>query len=85
MNPLIAAAGIGLNAYGSYQQSDTAQKQYELAVKAWQEEQDRKQREEENNRQQQLLTNVMAGGNYAQGTVKNAQNAYGSYARQIGL
>lgn len=85
MNPYLAAAGIGLQAYGSYKQNDTAQQQYELAVQAWQAEQERQRREERDQQQQQLLNNVMAGGNYAQGMVKNAQSAYGTYARQVGF
>lgn len=78
-------AGTALQAYGTYQQGDQAQKQYALQVQAWKEEQERQRREEDGRRQQQLLDNVMGGGNYAQGLVKNAQSAYGSYARQAGL
>lgn len=80
----VALAGTALQAYGTYNQAGQSQQQYELAVKAWQEEQERQRRQEEDQRQQQLLTNVMAGGNYSQGLVKNAQNTYGSYARQVG-
>jgi hypothetical protein len=85
MNPYIAGAGLALTGYGTYQQGDAAQRQYELAVKAWQEEKERQQREEQNQMQQQILTNAMSGGNYSQGLVKNAQSAYGTYARQVGL
>lgn len=85
MNPYLLGAGIALQGYGSYQQGQQAEKQYELAVRAYEQEQDRIRREEEARRQQQLLTNVMAGGNYAQGLVRNAQSAYGTYARQAGL
>jgi hypothetical protein len=81
----LALAGTGLQAYGTYNQSNNAQQQYELAVRAWQEEQERQRRQEADAQQQQLLQNVMAGGNYAQGIVKNAQDAYGSYARQVGF
>ncbi len=88
MNPYLEGGlgllGTGMQAYGTYQQGQQAQKQYELAVRAWQAEQDRQQRMDEDNRQQQLLSNVMAGGTYAQGLTKNAQDAYGTYARQVG-
>lgn len=85
MNPYVMAAGIGLSGYGSYKQSQSAQQQYELAVQAWEADQERQRRQAEDQRQQQLLTNVMSGGQYAQGLAGNAQNAYGSYARQVGL
>lgn len=80
----LGLAGTALQAYGTYSQGNQSQQQYELAVKAWQEEQERQRRQEADAQQQQLLNNVMAGGNYAQGVVKNAQNAYGTYARQVG-
>lgn len=85
MNPYLLAGGLALQGYGTYMQNDQAEKQYELQLQAYNAERDRQAREEENARQQQLLNNLMAGGNYAQGLVKNAQSAYGSYARQVGL
>lgn len=92
MNPYMQGAqlgtgllGVGLNAYGTYEQNKQAQKQYEMAVRQWEAEQERQRRREEADRQQQILNNVMAGGTYAQGAVKNAQSAYGSYAQQTGL
>ena len=85
MNPYLAAAGLGLQAYGSYNQAGQTQNQYRLAVEAWEAEQESRRRREAEERQQQLLNNVLAGGNYAQGMVRNAQSAYGSYARQVGL
>ena len=85
MNPYVAAAGIGLSAYGAHKQNETAQKQYELAVRAWEVERDRLRREEMDRNQQQLLTNIMAGGQYAQGAIGNAQSTYGDYARRVGF
>jgi hypothetical protein len=83
-NAYAQVAGLGLQAIGQFQQSGDAQQQYELAVKAWQEEQERQRRQEESQRQQQILGNLTAGGNYSQGLVGNAQTAYGTYARQVG-
>lgn len=84
-SPWLTAAGLGLGAYGTYQQSQQAQKQYELAVDAWKAEQERQRKELEAQQQQQLLENIAKGGTYAQGLVRNAQNTYGTYARQTGL
>lgn len=77
--------GTGLGAIGAFNQSDSAEKQYELAVRAFEADQERQRREAEERRQQQLYNNIMTGGGYAQGMVKNAQDAYGSYARRAGL
>lgn len=83
-NAYAQIAGLGLQAIGQFQQSGDAQQQYELAVKAWQEEKERERRQEESQRQQQILANIAGGGNYSQGLVGNAQSAYGTYARQVG-
>lgn len=84
-NPYLAAAGIGLSAYGSYEASQDAQKQYELMVRAWQADQERQARLDEQNRQQQQLTNALTEANYGQGVKKDAASQYGSYARAYGL
>lgn len=84
-NPYLAAAGIGLSAYGSYQQAGDAQQQYELMVKAWQADQDRQKRIDEEVRRQQQLTNALTEANYGQGVKKDAASQYGSYARAYGL
>lgn len=85
ISPILQVAGLGLGAYGAYQQSQTAQKQYELMVQQWQAEEERRRRQEEEQRQQLLLDNITKSGSYAQGLVNNAQSTYGQYARQIGL
>lgn len=82
--PYAQIAGLGLQAIGQIQQSGDSQKQYELAVAAWQAEQDRQRKAEEQARQQKILDNIAAGGNYSQGVINNAQSAYGTYAKQVG-
>lgn len=84
-NPWFQAAGLGLQAVGSMQAGDDAQRAYELQIMAYNAQRDREARLEEEARQQRILDNIAQGGTYAQGLVKNAQNTYGSYARQTGL
>lgn len=83
-NPYAQIAGLGLQAVGQIQSNSDSQQQYELAVAAWQAEQDRQKKADEQARQQKILDNIAAGGNYSQGVVKDAQSAYGTYARQVG-
>lgn len=84
-NPYFQAAGIGLQAIGQVQAGDDAEKAYELQVRAWEAERERQRKMDEYARQQQILDNIASGGSYAQGLVKNAQNTYGTYARQVGF
>ena len=85
MNPYIAAAGIGLSAYGANEQANQAQKQYELAVQAWQAEMDRQARMDEQNQQQQYFANALTTAQYGQGVKKNNADAYSAYARSVGI
>jgi hypothetical protein len=91
-NPYVEALGLGtklvgtgLQAYGAYDQSRRADQQYAMAVAAWQAEKDRQARLDEQERNQQLLSNVMAGGNYAQNMQNKTASDYDRYARGIGL
>ncbi len=92
VNPYVAGVGAatgiigtGLQAYGSYKQSQEAQRQYELMVKAWQAEQERQARLDADNRTQQAFTDALTSANYGQGVEKDAGDAYGTYAKQYGL
>lgn len=90
-NPYLGAAQLGLGLLGTTaqvvggeHQSSQAQKQYELAVQAWQAEKDRQQREDEIGHQQQYFQNSIAGGNYATQQQKDLASPYAAYAKGIG-
>lgn len=81
----LGAAGTLAGAYGAYEQSQQAQKQYELMVKAWQAEQDRQARMDEDNRAQQQFTNALASAQYGQAVKRNDADDYAKYARAYGI
>jgi hypothetical protein len=81
----IAGAGVLANAHGSYLQSQQADKQYQMAVRAWEEERRRQRKMDEQGLAQQALGNSMAAGQYAQNQANDIQDPYVQYARRLGL
>lgn len=78
-------AGIGASAYGSYLQAQQADKQYQMALQAWQQEQSRQRKMDANAMQQQGMQNNMAAGNYASGQADDIEDPYIAYAKRLGL
>jgi hypothetical protein len=74
-------AGTALGAYGSYQQGNQADADYERALKAYEEEKARGQKMDQQSQQQQQLNNIHGAGNYAQGITKSAYGSYDPWAR----
>ena len=83
--PILQAAGIASSAYGSYLQSQQADRQYQLSLQAWQQEQERQKRLDAQSLQQQGVQNGLAAGSYATSQVKDAGSSYLDYARRLGL
>lgn len=77
--------GTGVSAYGAYKQAQQAQKQYEMAVRAWQDDQARQKRLDEESTQQMGFNNAMSTGQYAGGQMQSIQDPYLAYAKMLGL
>lgn len=71
-NPGLAAAGLGLdvigtgmNIYNQLSASDQAEKQYEQALREYEEQKKRQREIDQINKQQMMLGNAFTGGEYA--------------------
>lgn len=87
----IPGAGLVLNGvstvaslYGTYLAAQQADENLKLARQAYQEQQSRTAELDAENRRQQAIGNVINYGDYAQNMMKNTQDTYGAYNRQIG-
>jgi hypothetical protein len=78
-------AGTGLSAYGNLVASRQAQGQYEMALAAWREEQERQKRMDAQAEQQRQINNTLNAGQYATGQINDTEDPYIAYARQLGL
>lgn len=84
VNPIAGVVGTVSNAYGSYLQSQQAEKQYEEAVRQFNEEKARRDRMDVEARQQQALQNSLSTGQYAANRSADIQTPYVGYARALG-
>lgn len=78
-------AGTGLSAYGNLVASRQAQKQYEMALQAWRDDQARQQRMDAQNENQRQINNSLNVGQYASGQANDIEDPYIAYARSLGL
>ncbi len=81
---LLQGVGTGLSAWGAYKASQQADKQYELAKKAYEEEKARTQKLDAINEQQRGISNDLQWGQYAGNLEDKGINTYGAYNRRIG-
>lgn len=72
-------------AYGTYLQSEQADKQNEQAMQAYRDQQARQQEIDRQNLQQQQTNNTMNAGQYAQNLEKDVYGTYSPWARSAGL
>lgn len=80
-----AVAGGTSSAYGSYLKSQQADLDYQRAIQAWKEDQERIAQMEAQRQQQQGLQNNLTAGQYTQGVTQNAGAQYADYAKRLGL
>lgn len=78
-------AGTGFSAYGAYQQAQQARKQYEMALRAWNEDQKRQREMDAINEQQRGINNSLNAGQYATAQANDIEDPYIQYARSLGL
>jgi hypothetical protein len=84
-SPVASIAGLGLSAYGSYEQNQAMEKQYELQKQMWEAEQERLRQQEAKQERQLELDQALKYGNYAQGEEDRALSSYGNYASRVGM
>ena len=80
----LQAVGMGLSAYGSYKQSQQAEKDYALAMENFRQEQERQRKQDAQQMQQQQFQNNIASGQYATNQIKDVTDPYTAYARAMG-
>jgi len=85
VTPILQGVGAVSNAYGAYLQSQQAERDYQQAIRAWQEEKDRQARLDAASTQQQQVQNGLSGGTYARSMSQDIQAPYLQYARSLGL
>lgn len=84
-SPIASIAGIGLSAYGAYQQQKAIEEQNELAREMFEAERQRGLRAEDRALEDRSLNRNLQYGQYAQGQEDRGLRDYGSYAQRIGL
>lgn len=89
--PYLQGAGIGLKAigavsdiWGMYEQKKQAEKNYQLAKKAFDEQTKRAREQDAIAEEQRQLQNMMTGAEYANNMRDTGRQVYGSYNRMIG-
>lgn len=78
-------AGTAVGAYGQHLQAQQAQKQYELALQAWRQDQERQKRMDAQAEQQRAIGNSLNAGQYATNQINDIEDPYIAYARSLGL
>ena len=84
-SPAASIAGIGLSAYGAYQQQKAIEEQNELAKQIFEDERQKGLRSQRVAEEERGLGHNLTYGNYARGEEDRALGNFGSYAQRIGL
>lgn len=84
VNPIAGVLGVASNAYGSYLQSQQADKQYEESMRRYNEEVARQKQMDLQTQQQQSLQNSLSTGQYARNLSNDIENPYIAYSKALG-
>lgn len=84
-SPIASLAGIGLSAYGAYQQNKAIEEQNELAKQIFEQERRRGLRQDQIAEEDRVLNRNLGYGQYSQGEEDRALSQFGNYAQRIGL
>jgi len=76
--------GTAISAYGQLQQAKQAEKNFEAAMQAWRQEQERQQRIDAEESRVRALNGSLAAGQYAMAHADDIEDPYVAYARSLG-
>lgn len=85
VSPWLQGAGLLSSAYGTYLQSQQADRDYELALQKWKEDQQRQNRMDAAAAAQLQTQNGLAAGQYSRSLSGDIEDPYIKYARALGL